>query len=356
MNHHQRITLLKEIDLFRSFDSTELDRLADALEELAVAPNTVLCSEGEPGMDMFILLDGALQVIKDSRTITTIHPVGYIGEMSIIDEMPRSATVVASTPATLLRIPRSHFQEYLASQPPSMVALIRTLSQRVREDTRQLAKEYEKANILIHDMRNAMTAFLLLDLMDKDSLPPEQRRYLELMSKSRADVTSMMEEALANAKRLHFHKGRQRNSLAAILDAIPATLLCHPDLHDKAIIVRHKSPVPDCHCSSLDIDRVVTNLVINAGQASHPQDEITITLACQAGEAVVEVIDQGTGIPQALQAKIFTPHFSTKPDGNGLGLASCREIITRYGGTLTCQSEEGGGATFRFTLPLTREP
>lgn len=353
MNHHQRTTLLKGIDLFNSFDTNELASFAEGLEEVKIAPGAVLCSEGEPGLDMFILLEGTLQIYKNKRAITTIQPVDYIGEMAIIEEKPRSATVIATTAARLLRITQAQFRKYLASQPPSLVAMMQTLSQRIRKDTRQLASEFEKANILIHDMRNTMSAFLLLDLMTSAPLTKDQSRYLDLMRKSRQDVSAMMAEALANAKNLQFPKGLEINSLSALLDAIPVTLRCHPDLHDKTILVLPISPVPDFAFNRVDINRVVTNLVINAGQASPAQGLIKITSTAEQGHAVVAIADHGTGIPQAIQSKIFTPQFSTKPNGNGLGLASCQEIIIRYGGSLTFESQEGVGSTFRFTLPLT---
>lgn len=352
MNHQERITLLKEIDLFHSFDANELAIFADCIEEIDVSADTVLCSEGDQGQDMFILLEGTLKIFKDKRAITSIHAIDYIGEMAIIEEKPRSATVIASTPAKLLRITRSQFQKYLASQPPSLVSMMQSLSQRIRKDTLQLATEYEKANILIHDMRNAMSAFLLLELMASSPLDQDQKSYLDLMRKSRQDVASMMEEALANAKRQQFPKEQKIHSLPASLNALPVTLRCHPDLQDKIIEIRHLSPIPDFAFNRLDIDRVITNLVINAGQASEAQGRIQITSSLEQDHAVIEVTDHGTGIPKAIQSKIFTPQFSTKPDGIGLGLASCQAIINSHGGTLTFESQEGSGTSFRFTLPI----
>lgn len=354
MDCQERIALLREIDLFHSFDLNELTGLAEAIEELDFPSETVLFTEGAPGQDMFILLQGALQIFKGKRAITTIHPVDYVGEMAIIEEKSRSATVICSTPVHLFRITSAQFKHYLAAQPQSLVALTKTLSQRIRKDTQQLAQEYEKANILIHDMRNAMTAFLLLDLMADKSLPPEQVQYLTLLQKSRRDLATMMEEALANAKRLQFPKRLQPDSLSALVNDLVVTFSCHPDLADKQIIIQNSPQIPDFPFNRLDIGRVITNLVINAGQASPAQGAILITISLHNGQAVVEVSDQGAGIPPALQEQIFLPHFTTKKNGSGLGLASCQEIIeTRHGGSITVQSSAGTGTTFRFTLPLT---
>lgn len=354
MDGQERIALLKAIDLFRSFDDTELASFAETIEELDVPADTVLFTEGAPGQDMFILLKGALQVFKDKRAITTIHPVDYIGEMAIIEEKTRSATVISSTPVRLLRITSTQFNKYLASQPQSLVSLMQTLSQRIRKDTQQLAREYEKANILIHDMRNAMSAFLLLDLLANEPLPPEQRRYLALLQKGRFDVATMMDEALANAKRLRFPKRLTVGSLPALINDLALSLSCHPDLEDKRLTIETAPPIPDFPFNRLDIGRVITNLVINAGQASPAHGLIRITSTTLHQQAVVEVSDQGLGIANGIQDKIFLPHFTTKENGSGLGLASCKEIIEAgHGGTLTVQSQEGAGSTFRFTLPLT---
>ena len=356
MKHQERIALLQEIDLFRSFDVRELANLAETVEELYLPADAVLCTEGDPGQDMFILLEGALHIFKERRAITTLHPIDYIGEMAIIEEKPRSATVISSTPVKLLRITNAQFKQYLASQPRSLVSLMQTLSQRIRKDTEQLAQEYEKANILIHDMRNTMTVFLLLDLMAKDALSPEHDRYFTLLKKGRHDIAAMMDEALANAKRLHFPKQLDVNSLPALLSDLTTVLSRHPDLLDKRIVHEMTTPIPEFRFNRLDIGRVITNLVINAGQASPVGSTISITLSSHQGQAVVEVSDQGSGIAKAIQAKIFLPQFTSKENGSGLGLTSCKEIIeTMHGGTVSVESEEGAGATFRFTLPLTQD-
>lgn len=354
MDRQERIALLKEIDLFQSFEVAELTTFAEAIEELDFPAATVLFCEGAPGQDMYILLEGALQIFKDKRAITTIQPIDYIGEMAIIEEKPRSATVICETPVRLLRITALQFNKYLSSQPKSLVSLMQTLSQRIRKDTKQLAQEYTKANILIHDMRNAMTAFLLLDLLQNEPLAPEQKRFITLLQKGRRDVAAMMDEAMANAKRLQFPKRLELNSLPALLNDLAATLCCHPDLRDKQLILENDPGMPDFPFNRLDIGRVITNLVINAGQASPSHSQILIKTAVLDGQAVLEITDHGSGIAPAIQGKIFLAQFTTKESGNGLGLASCKEIVeARHGGRITVQSQEGAGSTFRVALPLT---
>ena len=163
MDKANRLQYLKKIDLFQSFSDSELHRFVDEISELDLASHELLFREGTPGQEMYILLSGSLKIFKESRTIAIIKPVDYVGEMAILDDKPRSASVVALEPCRLLRITLAQFRNYLAKQPQALVAVMRSLTSRIRRDTEIGAREFEKTNILIHDMRNQLTAFLLLD-------------------------------------------------------------------------------------------------------------------------------------------------------------------------------------------------
>lgn len=66
----------------------------------------------------------------------------------------------------------------------------------------------------------------------------------------------------------------------------------------------------------------------------------------------LKVSDTGPGIPAALLAKVFEPHFTTKTDGHGFGLSTSYRIVTNHGGQIVAESAAGQGATFALTLPL----
>jgi signal transduction histidine kinase len=74
------------------------------------------------------------------------------------------------------------------------------------------------------------------------------------------------------------------------------------------------------------------------------------------GRVVVQVIDEGTGIPPKVRDRIFDPFFTTKPpgEGTGLGLSISYGIVQDHGGRIEVQSEEGKGTTFTVTLPVKR--
>ena len=105
------------------------------------------------------------------------------------------------------------------------------------------------------------------------------------------------------------------------------------------------------------LQQVLLNLIINARDAMEGKGPITLRAEelPEARRVVLDVIDQGCGIPTENLAVIFEPFFSTKgAQGNGLGLTAVRSIIEQHGGTITVCSAVGQGSTFRISLPAVR--
>jgi signal transduction histidine kinase len=115
-----------------------------------------------------------------------------------------------------------------------------------------------------------------------------------------------------------------------------------------------------------EIGRVLLNLLNNAfyavakraGQGeSGYEPSVTLRSRSEKGHVLLEVADNGTGMPEAVRAKVFQPFFTTKPtgEGTGLGLSLSYDIVTNgHGGTLTVESTEGEGTTFTVRLPMTQ--
>jgi C4-dicarboxylate-specific signal transduction histidine kinase len=117
--------------------------------------------------------------------------------------------------------------------------------------------------------------------------------------------------------------------------------------------------LPKVRIDRVMIEQVLTNLVrngIEAMHATHP-GERTLTISARSdseGRVEVRVADRGAGISATDEAQLFTPFFTTKPNGMGIGLAICRSIIEFHEGHLYYERATTGGSTFVFTLP--REP
>ncbi len=101
--------------------------------------------------------------------------------------------------------------------------------------------------------------------------------------------------------------------------------------------------------------RVFNNLVINAIQAipSDRKGVIRVSLNRQGENAVVQINDNGGGIPDEIQKRVFEPNFTTKTSGSGLGLAICRKIVEALDGTIRFETREGDGTDFFVELPIT---
>jgi two-component system, NtrC family, nitrogen regulation sensor histidine kinase NtrY len=97
------------------------------------------------------------------------------------------------------------------------------------------------------------------------------------------------------------------------------------------------------------VEQVLINLIRNAIQSMSCQSEKQLALLAridETGRVWIEVSDNGPGIPQEIQQRIFIPFFTTKEDGSGIGLSLSRQIMRLHGGTITCRSREGQGTTF----------
>ncbi len=113
------------------------------------------------------------------------------------------------------------------------------------------------------------------------------------------------------------------------------------------------------HCVRVDqgqISQVISNLVINAQQAMDQSGIIDIRVENGGTDELhIHVTDEGSGIPADVIPSIFDPYFTTKEQGNGLGLASSHSIISKHGGSLLVDSREGYGTTFTIVLPVSEQ-
>ena len=115
-------------------------------------------------------------------------------------------------------------------------------------------------------------------------------------------------------------------------------------------------PLPPVFVEKVALEQVILNLTRNAFQAMQDpavkNRELHICAAINGALVQVDFIDHGTGISNEIGSRLFSPFFSTKADGMGMGLNICRTIIESHGGQLTYRPNPAGGTIFSFTLPL----
>jgi len=101
-----------------------------------------------------------------------------------------------------------------------------------------------------------------------------------------------------------------------------------------------------------ELREALTNFVLNALDAMPNGGTLGLATSSAEGQVEISVADTGVGIPADIRHKIFDPFFTTKgPKGNGLGLSMAYGIVSRHGGRITVESEEGRGTTFRLVFP-----
>jgi signal transduction histidine kinase len=140
-------------------------------------------------------------------------------------------------------------------------------------------------------------------------------------------LKDVVDEALGIAK---FYKGGKNREITA---SLPATLPAITGVRDQLV-------------------QVVFNLVLNSIDATDKGGRIAVRGLRDNQSVVLEVEDNGVGIPQELKDRIFQPYFTTKRQGTGLGLFVTLKIVVDHGGRMMVDSEPGKGTTFRVVLPI----
>jgi CRP-like cAMP-binding protein len=124
---------LAEVELFRRCSPKELERLAEITEEATFEAGRVLCEQGRVADRCFIILEGEAEVTVGERLVATVGPGQAVGEMGLVDRLPRSATVRARTPMRVRVIKADRFDQLLDQVPAIARSLLAELSGRIRD-------------------------------------------------------------------------------------------------------------------------------------------------------------------------------------------------------------------------------
>jgi signal transduction histidine kinase len=221
------------------------------------------------------------------------------------------------------------------------------------ELSRRLAAVGRLTSGVAHEVKNPINAIVVhLELLRQKAKEqdPDVRRHMDVIGseirrldrvvQTLVDFTRPMELRLADAE------------LTRILDDI--ITLASPDAEKHGVhIVREIAcePLP----VKIDIDLVkqaVLNIMINGMQAMAKGGNLTVTAQRDDGEALVEIADEGGGIPPEIREKIFNLYFTTKSGGSGIGLPMTYRVMQLHNGALDFDSKVGAGTTFRLHFPL----
>jgi signal transduction histidine kinase len=453
---------LRRSELFAGLPDADLEWLYSQAESFSLAEGEVLIEEGTPGDAAFIVLEGELEVKKKSDTqdilIGMREPGEVIGEMALLDQAPRMATVRAVRPTRLLKIRGDAFHQLISQKPSAALAILHTVSARLRQNEALLRQSEKMAALgtlsagLAHELNNPAAAVrrsvaqlrsmlsrwtkaaIALDhctlsakqirTIDKlkDSIEAQLNPELNLDSLAQSDreaalqtwlesigvteaweLTSTLVSSgwdIGSLKKLEAdfdpetltlvvnwlaagsavytllnetHMGVERISeiiksvkAYSFLDQAPVQDIdVHDGLENTIVILRHKikegikisrnyAPnLPHIEAHGSELNQVWTNIIDNAIDAMNGKGELTLRTSSKDNSIVVEIEDDGCGVPLEIQDRIFEPFYTTKPPGSGtgLGLHIAYTIIKNHYGQIRVTSQPGR-TLFQITLPI----
>jgi CRP-like cAMP-binding protein len=131
-----KVSALKRAPLFEGLSRKELTHLARVSEDLEIPAGKPLCTEGEIGHEFFVIVDGTTEVTQNGTEVATRGSGDFVGEIALLEETPRTATVRAKTPLRVFVLTRKDFRDLLAENPAVERKILRTLARRVVELSR----------------------------------------------------------------------------------------------------------------------------------------------------------------------------------------------------------------------------
>ncbi len=144
MSINAEVEALRTIPMFRTIEPAKLRLLAFISERITFRSGEVICTQGEPGDSAFIILSGNGDVMVDAggeqRKVAEIRKNDVVGEMALLTEMPRTATVTAREEITALRISKDNFFRILQEFPEVSLEMMRVLAHRLERTTHDLAE------------------------------------------------------------------------------------------------------------------------------------------------------------------------------------------------------------------------
>jgi CRP-like cAMP-binding protein len=134
LRKNAKVQLLQGVPLFASCSKAELERIASLADELDLAEGATLIREGERGREFLVVVDGTVRVTKRGRTVRELGSGDFIGEIALISDVPRTATVTATSPVRLLVVTDRAFRGLIEEMPSIATKVLQSLGERLHAD------------------------------------------------------------------------------------------------------------------------------------------------------------------------------------------------------------------------------
>jgi signal transduction histidine kinase len=380
--------VLRGTRFFTRLNADDIRLLASLCYEESHPAGTVLFEEGQEAEKFFIVWRGSVEVWKnygsDAAELLAVHGPGQLfGEMALIDDLPRSATLRAREDTDLLYILKGDFSNVIRNHNEIAMAVMRSMSLMMRasnelfaEDLRKRNLELERANrdlqaaqaeivrverlstlgkfasIIIHDIRNpisALTTHAQLILLNKED-PDKIDKYINSLLNELARLERLSSELLDYSRgEIRLRPSpvdiselfeRLRESLSERFKAAKIAL---------DIEARFRGPVIMDYERML---RVFLNIADNARKAMLAGGSFTARCERSGDEVEFSFIDSGEGMDEETLSRVFEPFYSSsKQGGTGLGMLIVKNIVEAHEGSIHISSRKGGGTEVRLRIP-----
>lgn len=214
----------------------------------------------------------------------------------------------------------------------------------------KLAAIGQLAGAFSHDIRNPLAviknSICFLKMRLKETTDEKVMKHLTILEKEINYANLMVNDLLDFTRKTppHLH--------IADLNEVVDGALSSVSKPENIKVVTKFGEIPSMPIDQAQLQRVFTNMIMNAIQAMPDGGKLTVQTSRHHDLAEIAFRDTGVGIPQENLQKMFVPFFSTKANGIGLGLSICKQVVEGHGGNITVESKEGEGSTFTIKLPI----
>ncbi|MFA5366075.1 MAG: ATP-binding protein [Candidatus Bathyarchaeia archaeon] len=326
--------------------------------------------------EAFIATDWELNVIhwnKAAERVTNVKAKDALGkkvydvlpEMASVDVTPYFESLQQRKPARFMmniisrETGRASIFE-ISTYPSTLGIIIIVEDKTTEEETKRLSAIGQTAGMVGHDIRNplqSITSSMFLIEYDLANLPEsEEKESAKQEMKSIYEQISYVDKIISD---LQDYARPLKPELAEVdikrlVTGCLATLNIPENIKAYAYF---NEKTPKLRTDPTLLKRVLLNLATNAVQAMPNGGELNIQASQDetSNNFILTIKDTGVGIPKEMHEKIFTPLFTTKSKGQGLGLAVVKRLIEALNGTITFESQEGKGTKFTVTLPQNKK-
>lgn len=360
----------ENIGIFHGLNEEEVAGFASDLQRIKFSKGEQIVSEQESADTLYFICKGRVRISKRLKNpdtpqaeLSTLEPGEFFGEMGIINEEPRSATVEALDDVELLLIPKDVFIRITFKYPEVMYNLTRTLSGRLRDTNERFVSLMDEmisknrlmaigmaASKIIHDIKTPLTVIVLTAQLIENLFPGSGEFSHSIVKQTRL-IDQLIREILDFARGVETTPLIQKVNLSDFFDDLKEVNEASLKGRNISFVVDNK--VKDyVHFDESKIRRVLMNLIRNSSEAINTDGEIKIAASVNSGWLQISVIDNGPGVPLKIRENVFDPFVSDgKQHGTGLGLPICRKLVQEHRGRLEYIPLEQGGSRFDIRLP-----